>query len=52
MVGVELNYVFNNQPERLEQAIITGKELTDEEVKYLEEPYVVPVLLNIESCID
>ncbi|THH09212.1 hypothetical protein EW145_g2169 [Phellinidium pouzarii] len=29
-----------NSPERLEAAIITGKELTDEEVKYLEEPYV------------
>ena len=32
------------QPERLEEAIITGKELTDEEVRYLEEPYVPPPL--------
>ncbi|TDL18369.1 Aldo/keto reductase [Rickenella mellea] len=28
-----------NSPERLEEAIITGKTLSDEEIKYLEEPY-------------
>lgn len=30
-----------NQTERLESAIVTGKELTEEEEKYLEEPYVM-----------
>ena len=34
------------KPERLEQAIITGKELTEDEVKYLEEPSVPRLLLH------
>ncbi|KAI5121969.1 hypothetical protein M0805_002039 [Coniferiporia weirii] len=33
-----------SSPERLEAAIITGKELTEEEVKYLEEPYVPKIV--------
>ncbi|KAI5121968.1 hypothetical protein M0805_002038 [Coniferiporia weirii] len=33
-----------SSPERLESAIITGKELTEEEVKYLEESYVPKVV--------
>jgi hypothetical protein len=28
------------KPERMEEAIISGYTLTDEEIKFLEEPYV------------
>lgn len=37
-VSLDGHLHIGSQPERLEQAIITGKLLTDEEVKYLEEP--------------
>ena len=35
------DFTFSNKPERLEASIITGKTLTEEETKYLEELFVL-----------